>query len=396
MSSNNNNEVETNSKLSFVTTCTTVLMMILWLLIVISTTNNNENNIILLTTLKIKNNSSPIIPSIIGSNNNNHDNTILKPNHDYFNFTVSNIIHNWGIDVEHATYRYVPGNNTNGKRRTYTGYLKCLANKHILLMGDSRVRSQYLALTSYIAHGKWPRCKEESKIGGNSNNQSVDCFLVRDELPWTEFFNVTNIYLNQNPQAHESCYCYRIKLDGTIRENRFFTFNNPTFGEGPIQISYLQTFYGPYYFGLAFPPFNDPTIPKCKIGRCFHNKEITTPTLNNETLSIIEKLKITHLFASTGWRETDIGCLLSQFEARTGIKSYEITHLSWKGRLEGIPFYKVISQSVISQSCNAKVFDRYTPTLGMRPEQFAKDRLHVLGSANEELNHLLLDILCGK
>jgi hypothetical protein len=329
---------------------------------------------------------------------NNNQNIIKVEKNDYYQTTITDIENNWGVDKEYSTYRYTAGSitttTTTQYRRTHQGFLKCLANKNIVLIGDSRVRFQYMSLAAFLTHKEWPRCKEGKIIPKNKPS----CYLIHssDNL-WTNFFSNSTQYLSQNG-GNELCYCYRLGKHDPIRENRFFTLNTTW---GLIQITYLQSFMDFIYFGKLFPPFiistdNITTSVKnerCTPGTCIPKREITTTVENS--FPILFQFNLTHLFVNTGWIEKDIGCLLTEFEHKTGVLSYEISHLSWLGKRTGGIIPPFISGDYIPQSCQAKVFDRYTPTLYMRPEQYSHDRIHVLGSGNEELNHLLMNNLCG-
>lgn len=57
------------------------------------------------------------------------------------------------------------------KRFTYNNALKCLNNKHILFIGDSLSRFQYLSLTYFIEHGGWL-----SRFRMDSNCTHIDEF----------------------------------------------------------------------------------------------------------------------------------------------------------------------------------------------------------------------------
>jgi hypothetical protein len=78
-----------------------------------------------------------------------------------------------------------------GGRRNHKGFLKCLGNKSIAFVGDSRVRFQYMALISYVTHNKWPRCRE-----GTISKQEKSCYLVHFEMPWTTFYQMSNLDVN--------------------------------------------------------------------------------------------------------------------------------------------------------------------------------------------------------
>ena len=109
---------------------------------------------------------------------------------------------------------------------------------------------------------------------------------------------------------------------------------------------------------------------------------------------IVPQLRPTHLFASSGWRGSDIGCLLDAYVKKNpegAGKTWVITHPHIVVQNEMVPLENA------PQSCNAAVFDRYMMTLNLaRDARFYIDILHVLSSLNEEFNHRLADTICGE
>ena len=66
------------------------------------------------------------------------------------------------------------------KRFTATEARTCLAGKHMLFIGDSVTRYQYLSLANFIEHGKWP-----ARFGMSNNCQHVDASGPTCEAPNT-------------------------------------------------------------------------------------------------------------------------------------------------------------------------------------------------------------------
>lgn len=120
---------------------------------------------------------------------------------------------------------------TEGTRRSLTdqnklnstaafGIRERFRNKHIVMIGDSLMRYQYLSLAYWIEHGKQPGdglgsvakhsksiCSEWSWPGGKQENK----------IKWKAFYQDTNSMLRQ-----EKCDCYRDKLSWSHpTENRF-------------------------------------------------------------------------------------------------------------------------------------------------------------------------------
>ena len=94
----------------------------------------------------------------------------------------------------------------------------------------------------------------------------------------------------------------------------------------------------------------------------------------------------THVFASAGWQEQDLGCGLQELETTLvpGAKAFYITHPAERDQP---------TPKVMRQSCAPRVFDRQGPTFGL-PSFMYWDNMHLLSMANQELNHMLLDHVC--
>ena len=101
--------------------------------------------------------------------------------------------------------------------------LRRLTNKHLIFVGDSLMRFQYLALVYLVKFKTIPL-----------DDVIPNFFVVKTWNGWNNFFNGTNAMLRPN----EWCDCYRDEKkddDGKGFENRYFTdsVNN-------ISISYFQ------------------------------------------------------------------------------------------------------------------------------------------------------------
>ena len=102
-------------------------------------------------------------------------------------------------------------------------------------------------------------------------------------------------------------------------------------------------------------------------------------------------LRPTHLFFSTGWAEEDAGCDLAAFAASAG----NATRVYALNNPVRFPNGSASRPSRPAVSCGTSVFDRLDASLHLPMDEWW-DGIHVLGAANEEFNHLLLDEMCGE
>ena len=113
----------------------------------------------------------------------------------------------WALESS-GTMRLLPPESYTSARahgklyRTLAGYQKTLANKHIVLIGDSRVRYQYMSLVHFLISDRWLRCRDYEDIATHpSHNSSLttihnhhqadsDCFLIArgTNQSWNEWY----------------------------------------------------------------------------------------------------------------------------------------------------------------------------------------------------------------
>jgi hypothetical protein len=280
--------------------------------------------------------------------------------------------------------------NRTPMRWTTEGMRKCLANKHIMLIGDSRTRFQYISLASALIYGVFPQLKEGRT---DPKAQVLPWLLKVAPRRWPAYYAETNSFLHTNI-SHELCYCYRPGSVSQARENRFLRVQSEF---GDIQITYLQTFVDKVYLGPTFPPFLENGNMSCLINACDPDA-IAEDTGKSELRFHVAQLlasgmldqfcpKITHLFASTGWKDADIGCNLTKFSERTGARTWNIR-----------PPFTTLEKWTLpinaNQSCNASILDRTMFTLKAPPRLYLGDSIHVGSSLNEEFNHMMLDEIC--
>jgi hypothetical protein len=285
--------------------------------------------------------------------------------------------------------------------RTRLGYEQCLAKKSIVFMGDSRVRYQYMQLADFLRTGTWMACEDHLDLQPEDRCFLIDHEHKRIELKqketkttWNEWYQRSNEYLNVNgseskygSQQSELCDCHRTypRNDRTTFENRFFRRQTPF---GLIEITYLENFLNAVQFHADFPPFSpfEKTEGRCLPGNCTHQAGILD---SNTTLwEILPSLNATHVFANAGWFDTpSFACDLQHYGATTGVEATFVTHFASQGNKDTIwP----------TLACNVSVLDRITPTTRIPSSWMFHDEIHGLSIVNEEVNHMLLDNICGE
>ena len=60
----------------------------------------------------------------------------------------------------------------------YEGYIKCLAGKTIVMIGDSRVRYQHMHLAGYLRYQKPMVCSDKIEYQTNQTKEDSECYLI--------------------------------------------------------------------------------------------------------------------------------------------------------------------------------------------------------------------------
>jgi hypothetical protein len=278
-----------------------------------------------------------------------------------------------------------------------------LANKHIVLIGDSRVRYQYMNLAHFLTTGHWMKCKDYDSLASVNYTFSPSCYLIdheasgpKNSISWNDWYSKSTKDLQQNTTQEELCDCHRpnpFKPERT-NENRYLR-RHTTFGL--VQVTYIQNFDDKLKFHAEFPPFSDVSttngtdVRRCKPGMCSHPFTNVTDT-KTALLEVLPLLQPTHVFASTGWahnlKDPGLGCALDTFRNQNPSveAAFVITHPM--GRSKGQ------KPTVPEQGCNSSFLDRITPTIGV-PHSWFWDNVHLLSIVNQEFNHMMLDKICG-
>ena len=317
----------------------------------------------------------------------------------------------WCLDTE-GTVRYV-GTTRAAKQhddenetfwipyRTHAGVEQCLANKHVLFIGDSRVRYQLMALLDFLKRRAWMRCEDEAQLAGSAEpNKEVDpsCFLINHEhdevmqaKDWNEFYNISTSMLQEDNIQQSECDCYRCVpfYPRCTVENRYIRRRS---SYGTSHITYLQSFASLLQMHVdQFPPphpMDVTNVTRCAPGSC--SQPHTFYGIPSDLPKILPLFQPTHVIAQAGWKLADISCELEQLATNyPGIANvYMINHMATR--------FMNVPRAIPALKCPnvTTLIDRQSMTTGI-PKFFYWDKVHMLSAANRELNEQLLDHLCG-
>ncbi|KNC78842.1 hypothetical protein SARC_08736 [Sphaeroforma arctica JP610] len=224
------------------------------------------------------------------------------------------------------------------QKYTRRGAIELLQGKHIVFVGDSRLRYQYVCMIFWLENGYWP--PDGEKDGFKS---PVKESLWGGKGGWRAFFKDTAGYMKGN----EYCDCYRNDHDmyvEPIYENRFYY--NERYN---LRLSYFVHYKTDMWAGhkdihghYGFPPYQaDEYTSKgdtChSIGDCKGQKDwalTLTEALNSDFFT---RLGATDLFMSFGWLPNKQINITMTDEWANGVK---------KMRNNGINVYKLDAHSV--------------------------------------------------
>ena len=326
---------------------------------------------------------------------------------DYSSCVSNEIVpENWCLD-ENEVPRYVGMENwppRTIKHYTHAGYEKCFSGKTIVLLGDSRVRYQFMHLAWYLNSQKRLKCEDYHAID-NSIRPDPQCIVINEKLrnDWNSWYNITTDMLDSNrsnssvvldelPTQLSLCDCYRDPSNYPGYENRFVKRFTPS---GEINLIYLNNCLGAVVMNEEYPPFvNFYEAPKHSDDNQIHELKGDV----NETMwNILPKLGTTHAFVSLGWESltsfdvvSEFSCSIREFERHhPGIKVYLITHPPARQNI-GNPSTVFDMKKL---KCDSDVLDRTIMNKNV-PYSWYWDSVHVLSILNEEYNHRLVEKIC--
>lgn len=331
--------------------------------------------------------TSSIISQYVVQQTSNQSNSFRATTRNTSMFELNCTAYSFDWCYDHSKkWRYLKLGNM---RRTTLGIQQCLANKHVLMIGDSRVRYQYLSLAYALVRGDFPHKQE---CNGSVPHKWIKA-LYNGDGNWSHFYNLTNHHLSTNV-SREVCFCYRQGLFGrgeAVRENRFLRVDTE---KGQIHLTYLQSLTDGIHLHPNFPPLSYGPL-ACSPGECGSSNS-NFSSLQEKKVNVSQLLEqfidrfipsVTHVFAASGWSQNDIGCDLTNLTKRTGIRTWAINGPAPRALNPFIP------AQAPKQSCGVLIFDRTTMSTGV-PQCFFQDAVHVRSSLNEEYNHLLLNEVC--
>mmetsp|Transcript_7090 Transcript_7090/g.19810 ORF Transcript_7090/g.19810 Transcript_7090/m.19810 type:complete len:238 (+) Transcript_7090:32-745(+) len=153
---------------------------------------------------------------------------------------------NWCLD-SNSVPRYVGKEEWPPKviyHYSHTGYDKCLANKTVVLIGDSRVRYQFMHLASFLNRKEYMKCEDYNTFTSNATSPSKECYLIEHEHRsflstsnlWTSWYKQSTDMISSNRSDREEtsqqkalCDCYRPSpfVPELTYENRFLVRSTP-------------------------------------------------------------------------------------------------------------------------------------------------------------------------
>jgi len=333
--------------------------------------------------------------------------------HHQLNCTGSDELPNcWCHDIDDGTPRYV-GKGTGGRNPhhhsiphyTHQGFKRCLANKTVVFIGDSRVRYQFMNLLAFLKEGRFMKCGDQRQNG----TEDISCFLIdheshkrKGELQWTAWYKTSSDFLQEKQgKGQHLCDCFRPKHFDARKtyENRFVE-QRTSFGT--TRLIYLQNFLNNIRMGSNFPPFTDHfSEPKerCRVGECGQENRtnLFKGNVNATMWNMLPRLNATHAFVQLGWdhrfglaEKSKFSCTLQKFQ-----QDHPDLLVSL---ISNPPPVSSRNESAMESDsdrlgCKVPILDRTKPTMGV-PQDWYWDRLHVLSILNEEYNHQMIEELC--
>jgi hypothetical protein len=322
------------------------------------------------------------------------------------NITVPN---NWCIDND-QTPRYV-GNIEWPPRMiqhyTHEGYDKCLAEKTIVFIGDSRVRYQFMNLAAFLKFKRFMKCHDYININQEPTHYDPECYLIDEKMfrgSWISWYQQSTILLDSNEEEYQQsglCDCFRPSqrfIPKQTYENRYIK-RSTRFGE--TNLIYLQNFENLIRLNQEYPPFSPflPTQKRCKPGECGSGNRTNAfeGDLNATLWNMLPRLNTTHAFVNLGWEHTarfqqqsDFSCVIREFERHfPDIKLFLISHPPRTNALDD-PVHHFDATKL---KCDANVLDRTIVNKNV-PKVWYWDTQHVLSILNEEYNHQMVEKIC--
>lgn len=344
------------------------------------------------------------------------------------NCNIPTLPRGWCFDEDDSVPRYVGKTDQESQKEefyySHEEFDECLANKTIVMIGDSRVRYQFLHLLDFLKEGNWMKCSDSKLYNLNITEASERCYFINhDEYSelggkWSGWFSSTSANLiqrnqgdnTQGPSMTHICDCYRAPGDfdtAKITENRYVQ-RMTSFGRA--RLVYIQLFDDTdARMDRLHPPFSphwgfdDAPAARCAPGDCGpeNRKDAFQGHLQSIIHGIVPSLHATHVFANLGWdhifgpnAQASLACQFEDLNRQPNIqtKYYMITHPRWQKGFNKSYFWDPTNMENF-ECQNPPVLDRSTMSIGV-PKEWYWNGPHALGILNEEFNHQMIKKIC--
>ncbi|CAJ1957664.1 unnamed protein product [Cylindrotheca closterium] len=319
----------------------------------------------------------------------------------------------WCVDTEFRTPRYaaagpsvapllLPQTVHAVPRYTHQGFEKCFANKVVVVIGDSRLRYQFLNLAAFVKYSKFMKCQDYH--GGQAEVERVDesCFLIdressisntEESIDWTLWYQETTLELQEGSKQQSLCDCFRHNPFAVrnVYENRYIQRSTDF---GTIHLVYLQTFANLVRIDQKFPPYDSyaPRESRCKVGECGVGNRTNAfeGTVEKTLWEVVPKLNATHAFVSMGWEDnwekiSDLACVIRDFQQfYPNIRVFLTINP---------PIRANLTRDFDDLKCKVDIYDRDTMSKNV-PTNWYWDDTHALSILNEEYNHQMMEKVC--
>eukprot|EP01084_Bolivina_argentea_P159118 277147_1 len=188
-------------------------------------------------------------------------------------------------------------------------------NKHIVMIGDSRMRYQYLSLTYYFTYNEWAN---QSWLTNEKHSQN-----------WNEFYQKTSEILK-----FEQCNCWRSEVYeiSNIIENRYYRnpINNISV---TLMTIYQDEFLVRGHWNVSNTKVIIPEAFDCGSNHC--NPDELQPQWAyqiNELHLMIKKLNPDYLLINNGWKSAPLTLIQNTFKNILNVTKKHVK-IYWKTRL---------------------------------------------------------------
>lgn len=269
-------------------------------------------------------------------------------------------------------------------------------NKHVVFVGDSVSRYQYLNMAYHLTHREAPNF--QFFAGAFLNHLQHQRREPKHNYfdGWTKYYNETNRILQTN-RSSEVCDCYRLECCSDTVENRFFEV--PGTNTHLTNIQWMK-----WSFKGHWSPSNGyPIDAKCAAGSCAppFAWEIDRTDTSRLISEVVMKLKPTPthvMFNQAIWGMLDNATLTDLAKAGQEVSLKTGTKFIWKtstrdrdALIEGSKLGRINAEKEIMTKFGWQILDLYD--LMYACEGVHMDMHHVTEMANSYFNHKLAQLI---